>query len=429
MSTNAYVQSYPVKLWIFNHYAQGPDLPGGTRHYDLAKALVNRGHNVTIFAAGYHYTLLEETMEYANGLYKIEIREGMRFVWIKTFPYRKNDFRRLINIVSYAWRLYCIVPKLELGNPDIVIGSVVHPFAPLVAAKFARRYDVPFVYEIRDLWPQTFIDMGVWSEKGLKSRFFKYLETISVAKSKLIITLSPDTKAYIHQHYGEKAILYLPNGVDLTAFEKNYCKHQNIASDRVINRLKTLKKHQKFIALFTGAIVQSNNIDLFLRCAEQLKNARIHIVLVGKGMERSKYEARIAAAELDNIELLDPVKKTLVPVLLRTADALMLVQGKVHWGSMNKLFDYMAAGRPILTALYAGHNNVVSQAHCGLAADPENAADFTDKLETLAAMPLQQLQTLGQNAIEYVAKNHSIDTLADGLEAALVKLIVEKGNR
>lgn len=413
-----------MRLWIFNHHAQGPDLPGGTRHYDLARALVALGHDVTIFAAGFHYTLLRETVAYDGDGYKVETREGVRFVWVKTFPYTANNWRRLINIASFAWHLNFLIPKLGLQRPDIIIGSVVHPFAPLLAARFARRFRVPFIYEIRDLWPQTFIDMGVWSETGLKSRVFKRLETMSVAAAALIITLSPKTEPYLRRHYGKQPTLYLPNGVDVDAFERHFEHYHAVTDAPTVARLEQLKAQGKFVVLFTGAVVQSNRIDLFLECAKRLKNPRIHLVIVGKGMERPRYEH--AAVKMDNIEFLDPVPKYLVPVMLRQADALMLVQARVQWGSTNKLFDYMASGVPLLTVLYAEHNNVVSEADCGMAADPDSIIDVVEKLETLGAMPEARLRTLGQNAIEYVRNNSAISLLAKRLETALLALTGRK---
>lgn len=415
-----------MRLWIFNHHAQGPDLPGGTRHYDLARALVALGHDVTIFAAGFHYTLLRETVAYNAQGYKVDMREGVRFVWVRTFPYAVNNWRRLVNIASYAWHLNFLIPKLGLEKPDAIIGSVVHPFAPLLAARFARRFRVPFIYEIRDLWPQTFIDMGVWSETGLTSRFFKRLEKMSVEAAMLIITLSPKTEPYLLREYGVQSTLYLPNGVDTDAFERNFMRHHDETEHPTVARLDALKAQGKFVVLFTGAVVQSNRIDLFLACAQQVKNPRIHLVIVGKGMERPHFEQ--AAAKMDTIEFLDPVPKYLVPVMLRKADALMLVQARVQWGSTNKLFDYMASGRPLLTVLYAEHNNVVNEAECGLSADPDSVIDVVEKLEILGAMPEARLRTLGQNAIEYVRNNSAISLLAGRLEAALLALTGSKGD-
>lgn len=129
-----------MDIWIFNHYAQDSSLPGGTRHFDLARYLIRKGHSVTIFSAGFHYTLLKETVAYNDNSYCITIIDGVKFVRVKTYKYKFNNIKRMLNILSYAWRVNLLIPKLKLKNPDIVIGTTVHPFAPLIAYRFAKKY-------------------------------------------------------------------------------------------------------------------------------------------------------------------------------------------------------------------------------------------------------------------------------------------------
>ncbi|MBK6586577.1 MAG: hypothetical protein IPG26_06720 [Coprothermobacter sp.] len=93
------------KLWILNHYAVSPDIPGGTRHFDFGRELVKRGHEVTIFASGFDHKTRKHAKVDKNQLFRTEVYEGVRFVWINTFPYDKNDWRRVVNMLSYSWRV------------------------------------------------------------------------------------------------------------------------------------------------------------------------------------------------------------------------------------------------------------------------------------------------------------------------------------
>src|ERR1700730_16832340 len=118
-------------IWILNQYAGTASSPS-TRHYDLGRELVKKGHRVTIFAAGFHYQKLVEERLARGETWKAEDHDGVRFVWIRTFPYKKNEWRRIVNMISYSIRVVLIGRKLD-ENPDAIIGSSVHPLAVLSA--------------------------------------------------------------------------------------------------------------------------------------------------------------------------------------------------------------------------------------------------------------------------------------------------------
>jgi len=412
-----------MNIWIFNHHAQGPDIAGGTRHYDLAKQLIAKGHHVTIFAAGFHYTLLKETVEYNSDGYKQEQIDGVDFVWVKTFPYEKNNIKRMVNILSYGWKLLFLIPKLSLSKPDVIIGTTVHPIAPVVGYWFAKKYKTPFIFEIRDLWPQSFIDMGVWKKESFVAKVFKAIEAFSVKKADAIITLSPKTQTYLLEEYGYKDVVYIPNSVDVESADKN---KQLDFNHPTFETLKLLQAKKRKIYMFTGAIVQSNSIGMFIEVAKKIDIEEITIVLVGKGQLRQKYEQMILQEKLGNIIFLDPVEKRMVPKLLSYADVLLLIQGNVQWGSSNKLYDYLCAKKPIITSLYVKHNDIVEEIGCGLSAQYENSDDMVAKIETMERLPQQQKQKMGENGYNYVKKNSDIKIMAQKLELLCKDLITKK---
>jgi len=409
-----------LNIWIFNHHAQGPEIPGGTRHYDLAKQLISYGHSVTIFAAGFHYTLLKETIEYDHDGKKVEDKGGVKFVWVKTYPYERNNIKRMINILSYAWKLNFLIPKLELNKPDIIIGSTVHPFASLLASKFAKKYKIPFVFEIRDLWPQSFIDMGVWKKDSLVTKVFKAIEKYTVKRADSIISLSPMTEQYLKDEYGYEKSIYIPNSVDVDYANEN----KSLADmNTTFEQLQKLKDNGKKLFMFTGAIVQSNSINMFIDTAKKLKQEDIQIVLVGKGQERAKYEQISCDESLSNISFLDPVDKKLVPKLLDYADVLLLIQGNVRWGSSNKLYDYLAAKKPIITSLYVKHNDVVEDIGCGYSSRYDNSDDMVKNIEKIYNLSDQEKKLMGKNAYANVIQNHDIKLMAKKLESLCKELV------
>ena len=165
-------------LWIFNHYAVTPDLPGATRHFDFGRELVKRGYQVTVFAADFNHLLLQPNMKLGpRKKWKLENVDGVNFVWLKTFSYQQNNWRRIINICSYFLQASLVSDKIakKIGRPDVIIGSTVHPLAPLLALRLAKKFQAKFIGEIRDLWPQSLQEMGVLSRKSLTTIILHWL--------------------------------------------------------------------------------------------------------------------------------------------------------------------------------------------------------------------------------------------------------------
>ena len=206
-------------LWILNHYAISPDMPGGTRHFDLASELVKKGHDVTIFASGFdHHTHRYIKIDPKEKI-RVEEYDGVRFVWINTTPYSKNDWRRVMNMISYGWRvLRC---DRGLPKPDVVIGSSMHPFAALAGWRLARRHKARFIFEVRDLWPQTAIDMGAMKENSFPAKLLYAWEKFMYEKAEKIIVLLPYAKEYIvSRGISPEKVFWLPNGVNLDRFDQ-----------------------------------------------------------------------------------------------------------------------------------------------------------------------------------------------------------------
>jgi len=388
-------------LWIFNHYAQGPDLPGGTRHYDLARELVLKGFEVTIFASGFHYTLLKDVIEYNKDGYKVEKKDGISFVWIKTFPYKKNGYKRMINIMSYAFNLYQIIPKLRLEKPEYIIGSTVHPFASFIASKFAKKYNSNFIYEIRDLWPQTFIDMKLWKENSFITLFFKYFEKKAVKDSNKIIVLSPLTIDYLIKEYSydKEKVLLLPNGINssfILPIEQTFDKNINIT--------------------YLGGIDKVHGLEFLIDLAAKLENESIIFNIYGDGKERIYLERLVNKKELTKIKFRGSVSKVDVPNKLKEANLLFLSTSNVLYGSENKLYEYMAVGKPIIVASSAMHNNPIKEIDCGLSLDRNNIDKAASDLVDFIKLNKKNFINYGYNAQEYVKKNRTIKILSKKLQ-------------
>lgn len=404
-------------IWIFNHYAKTPALPGGTRHFEIGKKLTEKGHEVIIFASNYIHMNFSFIEIEKSKIYKIENFDSLKFMWIKTLSYKKNNLKRFLNMISYCINVYIItkdlISKNIINKPEIIVGSTVHPFAALTAALISKKNRVPFIFEIRDLWPQTFIDMGIWKEESIISKLFKYIEKITVSKANKIIALSPETIKYLIRHYKypKTNITYIPNGVNV---KENIIDNKIFNNDFTLKKLFYLRKKGFFIALFSGSLILTNKLDTVIKAAEKLKTfEKIYVILVGKGTEEERYKGLIKSRKLRNTTIFPPVKKAHVQKLLQFADVLILNQGKVLWGSSNKLYDYLASGKPIIASVYAEHNNVIRKVRAGISipqGDPQALADATIQFYNMSK---EQREEMGKKGRKFVEKYHNIEKLAD----------------
>jgi glycosyltransferase involved in cell wall biosynthesis len=405
-------------IWILNHYAITPDLAGGTRHFDLGKELVERGYEVVIFASGFDHVSKKYTKVGSKEPFRVEELEGIRFVWLNTLPYHGNDWRRVANMLSYGLRVIRVARHFQ--KPDVVIGSSMHPIAALAGWWLARRYRGRFIFEVRDLWPQTAIDMGAMKATGLSARLLYVWEKLMCERAEKVIVLMPNARQYYEgQGIASDKIHWIPNGVDLQRY------HRFAALDPVTEAgLAFEQRKDKFKVVYAGAHGSANGLDTIIEAAAVLvrKGAPVHFILVGDGPERPALRAKATQLGCNNVTFLEPVPKTCIPALLRQADLLLLHIRRLgvhkYGASMNKLNDYLASGRPIIMA-GATANDVVAEAQAGLTVPPGDAEALADGILRMLEMSKDQRERLGANGRAYVEEHHNISMLGEALAKLL----------
>jgi glycosyltransferase involved in cell wall biosynthesis len=402
-----------MNIWIFNHYAHPPDLPGGTRHYDLGQELVKRGHQVAIFASSFHHYLHRETRLQPKERWKIEDVNGVKFVWLRTPPYQRNDWRRVRNMVVFAlraWRLGRKLPTLvpnDIEKPDVVIGSSPHLLTPLAAYWVAKYHWARFVMEVRDLWPQTIIDMGELSDRHPITRALQTLERFLYRRAERIITLLPLAHEYITAcGIPREKIVWIPNGVDCSLFDQAAVPEAS---------------QEGFQVMYLGAHGQANALDVLIRSAKIVQDRgyhEIHFILVGDGPEKPRLVALATELGLRNVEFREPVPKAEAPKVLRAADGTVFILHDLplyNYGiSLNKLFEYLAASKPLILAGRPA-NNLVEEVRCGLTVPPRDPQALADAVIKLSQMPKEEREAMGRRGREYVEKYHAIPVLAEKL--------------
>lgn len=401
------------QVWILNHYAQEPSGGGGTRHFHLAQHLGRNGWAATIIAAsvdsvsGAQRLLKDENV-------RLEKIDNVPFLWVRTPVYSGNGGGRMFNMLAYLFR--CLLKKTtqSLPRPDVVIGSSVHPFAALAGMLLARRFKVPFIFEVRDLWPQTLIDMGRLPEKSLITWLLRKLEILLYKESSRVITLLPFASEYIVPlGVSLDRIVWIPNGVDLSLFPGKEMPHQ--------------QNSKEFTLMYFGAHGQANGLEnllMALRIVEDKKiDVKITLRLIGEGPSKASLVSLAQELNLESVIFEPSVAKFQIPVVAAQADAFVIVVRDLpnlyKYGiSMNKLFDYLAAERPIIIASAAA-NNPVEDAGCGFTVRPDNAPELANAIVEMVRLPIAERAQLAHAGREYVEKNHSFEKLASRLTTVL----------
>lgn len=391
-----------MKVWIFNHYAQPPTYPGGTRHFDLAKSMNKSGFNVTIFSSSYHYTLLKELLPKWKLSSKKSI-DGVDFVLLKTIGYKKNGIFRLFNILTYPLSLIVHLIFTRFDKPNVIIGSTVHPFAGLIGSIVSRFLKVPHVFEIRDLWPETFIDMNVWKKNSILSRIFYSIESYTVRNSNAFIVLSPMTIDYLVDKYNvdKSKILLLPNGVNDSFYD-------------IKNSFHSLKSRGDISIKYVGGLDSVHGLDFLIELAVLLPEG-FNVTLVGDGKDKDRLIAKTKLLGLKNVEFLPPVPKKDVPRVMNNSDLLFLSTADVFYGSENKLYEYMAVAKPIVVASNAEHNNPVIDIGCGVVLDRRDPNGSANKLIDYVQKNAVRFNNIGMLGHDYVIKNQTVTILSNRL--------------
>ncbi len=406
-------------VWFLNHYAIPSTYAGITRHFDFGKELARRGYRVTIFASNFDHITKTYIREVTNG-YKEEMIDGVKFLWVKSYPpYEENDWKRMINMLSYAYGVIKAGTSIK-EQPGIIIGSSLHLFTGLAAYIISRRKKSTFIFEVRDLWPQTMVELGSYKKTHPVVWFMYKLEKFLYRRAKKIITVLPKADEYITS-LGIKRdkILHIPNGVD---FEGILNSDSKTLPAELESSIKNLKERGKFIVGYIGSHGVANNLMPIMEAAKTVlerKDGNIHFLFVGDGNRKQELIEKAMEFNLTNVSFSDAIPKESVPRLLAEVDATIIVWKKLDnlykYGiSANKIFDYMAASKPVIISIDAA-NNPIEEAKCGISVPPEDIDALTEAVVELYEMPLKDRVFMGKRGREYVKLRHSIPVLTDKL--------------
>lgn len=398
-------------LWIVNHYAALPGDGAGARHYFLGRGLLAHGWHVSIIAgSNKHYSGTQRLRR--RQLESTEVIDGVTFRWLRTWAYRGNGIRRVASMVGFAVMVVAPGTTRGLQRPDAVIGSSVHPLAAWAGLVLARRHKVPFYFEIRDLWPETLIQMGCLTSAGPPARMMRRLEAHLCEHSRYVITTIPFAYEYLEIYGTPKSkVAWISNGVDPNEFRLD-------APPR--------SESESFTFTYLGAFGRANALHTLIEGFDLAFRDQgfcgVDLRLIGEGPERPTLEKMVQSRSLASaVSLEQPVAKGAVPEVASNADVLVVALRPLalyDYGiSLNKLFDYMAAGRPILFAGRARGNPV--QDNNGAVVTNCDARAIACAMRDIRARSSESRRRMGENNRRSVASAFSFDVLSARLAELL----------
>lgn len=386
-----------MKILLLNQAFVSPEEPGHTRHFEMAKFLQARGHELVIVASDLNYQTGRRTAA-RSGIFAEQIVDGVRILRSYIYPaLHRSYFWRIISFFSFMFS--SVWTALQVKNADLIMGTTPPIFQAVSAWFVALIQRKPFLLEVRDLWPEFGVSMGVL-KNPLIIALARWLENFLYARATHILVNSPAYKEYmLGKGVPENKITYIPYGTDVDMFNP----HVDGSSIR-----KKLNFENKFVVLYAGALGQANDIDTILRAAERLKHeAQIRIVLFGDGKEHARLESESRRMKLTNLIFAGVCPKKEMPLVIASADVCLAILQDVPMFRTtypNKVFDYMASARATILVIDGVVRDVIKSSDGGVFVQPGNDKQLAKTILDLSKDPARVKQ-MGANARAYLIKH------------------------
>ncbi len=388
-------------VYVSQYFVRG-DQPGGVRHWHHTRALAARRHDVNVITSFVQHKERTIPEAYRGKRIVREAEDGLTMWRTYSTPGYGRDLRsRLANYLSFAW--WATLAAFRAPRPNVIVASSPSLPAATGAAIVSIVKRVPFVLEVRDLWPESAVAMGLVKKGSAFARVAGLLERFCYWRAKHVIALTEGIRdGVLEKGVAPRRVTVITNGVD-PAPEAESTPDVPIPADA-------------FCAMYVGAHGTYSSLETVLRAADLLRDTPgIRFVLVGGGDQKPHLQEMAASMELPNVVFLDPVPKAAVPALLARADVCLLpYQDRALFAGAlpNKTFDYMGAGRPIIAAVPPGElSRLIHRAECGVAIAPENPAAMAEAVTELQADP-DLRRRLGDAGRGYVHEHYDRTVLA-----------------
>ena len=420
-----------MKIWLINHYATNQYTAQAGRHYWFAKELKRRGYDSTVFCAT---TFLnnEDEIDNCGKLISVKRTDGVPFVFVKTVVSRGNGLDRIKNMGLFYKNLFpaAKIYAKKYGKPDLIIASSVHPLTMVAGIQIAKKMRVPCICEVRDLWPEAIFQFGKVKENSLLGRILTAGEHWIYRNAAAIIFTKEGDINYLKEmgwtttQGGDIDLAkchYINNGVDIADYEKRI--KENAIDDEDL-------KSNKFNVIYSGTIRPVNNVGNLLDTGKLLREKPgcedVQFLIFGEGVELAKLRERVRKENITNVKLKGFVDRRYIPYILSRSSINMLnyAQGQYNWtrgNSSNKLFEYMASGKPIISTVHMGYS-IIKRYNCGVELDEDTPEALAEQIIFFHGMSMEERDKIGQNGKEG-AKDFDFRVLTEKLIGVIESVV------
>lgn len=399
-----------MRILLIHQYFLEEDDAGGSRWNEMAKVWTEEGNEVVVLAGMIHANGSEKRPEY-KGKHFVKKAQGNITVWRThvSESYNKSFTGRLWGYFSFMFSsMFAGLFKVK-GSFDAIIVTSPPLFLGASGYIISRIKRIPFVFEVRDLWPESAIDTGVLTNKVV-IKIAYWFEKFIYKKARLINVLTPafyKTLKDVKKVPEEKLIL-IPNASDFSLSEELL-----VNFDRESFR-KEMGLDGRFVITYVGAHGVANHLQQILYAGKKLEDTKVLFLLIGHGMEKERLQKMAMEMQIKNVKFVDPVPKKEVFKYILASEMGASVLKKVDTFKTvysNKSFDYMSCKTPILMAIDGVSRELVEEAQCGIYVEPENIDEYDKNIRMYLSHP-ERVMEEGNNGYEYAKKNFDRSILA-----------------
>lgn len=407
-----------MNILYIEHYAGSPEMGMEFRPYYLAKEWVSSGHSVRIVAGDFSHLRLKNP-DIKKDFEETEV-DGIQYVWVKAGKYKGNGVARAFSMLRFVWKLWKKAGEIaKQWHPDVVITSSTYPLDTYAGQRIRKKTKrhcekaAVLIHEVHDMWPITLIELGGMKKYNPFVMLMQRGENSFCKNSDYVVSLLPAAKEYFQEH-GMKPENFraIMNGVVID--EWTNARELPEEHKKVLNQLRT---QGMFVVCFFGSVTKSYAIDYLLEATKMLSDSRVAVVIVGEGNQKQELVEKCQGRE--DVFFLPKISKMSIPSLLENVDSCYvgaLRNNMFRFGiCMNKLFDSMMSGKPILYSVDAPNNFIVDY-NCGISTEAENSSALADGLRRMLSLSDQEREKMGKNGRQAVLEHFTYHQLAEQFE-------------